>query len=47
MTESEMAAGTAHPVLQTDSALAKSAVPVWAWIGGVIGVLLILLYLFR
>ena len=45
--ESEMAASGAHPVLQSDSALAKSAVPVWAWIGGAIIVLLILLYLFR
>jgi carbon monoxide dehydrogenase subunit G len=45
--ESEMAAGAVHPVLQSDSALAKSAVPVWAWIGGVIIVLLILMYLFR
>ena len=47
VTESETAAGAAHPVLQSDSALAKSAVPVWAWIGGVIIVVLILLYRFR
>jgi uncharacterized protein len=45
--EPERAAGAGHPVLQSDSALAKSAIPVWAWIGGVIIVLLILLYLFR
>ncbi len=45
--ESETADGAAHPVLQSDRALAKSAVPVWAWIGGAIIVLLISLYLLR
>ena len=45
--ESETATGAVHPVLQSDNALAKSAVPVWAWIGGSIVVLLILFYLFR
>lgn len=45
--ESQAADGAVHPALQSDRALAKSAVPVWAWIGGVIVVALIVMYLIR
>jgi carbon monoxide dehydrogenase subunit G len=45
--ESETAGGAVHPALQSDRALAESAVPVWAWIGGAIVVVLIAMYLLR
>lgn len=47
VTEAEAGGGAVHPALQSDRALAKSAVPVWAWIGGVIVVVLIAMYLLR